>query len=226
MQEIQVHKISTETAWEILWKAWAMVKVNYWLCVGLVIFIWLLNILTQIPFFGPFLGGLVSITGALLGVRLAEALEKGNPSSFNEVMSVLDGNVFNHFIPLIILQTGLSFLLTFIFNLDTLILRWQLAFIVIGLSMTLTMAVPLMYYHKSIDIKKAISLTVEGLIKNIFTHIVLALLTIALIMICAMFLLLPFFFIAMPITLMVNYLWYRTVFDGLKLESKEEEPLI
>lgn len=84
---------------------------------------------------------------------------------------------------------------------------------------------PILFLKPEMGLVRAFIQGLQGILKNILPFIIGFILMVFLFVACAICLLLPVILVAMPVSVSFYYLWYRVIFEDLKLES-DETPII
>ncbi len=222
MEKLKIHKIDSDVVWELIFKGWELVRVNYTLTVSIIGILFLSFFLGLIPFIGVLLAGIIGAFVPLAFYQSCSRWEKGEKGSFSDATSVFQNSeLIGKMIPLIIINIVIS-------GVPSLLQQMGLGVVLMSLgtfpiTVLVGAAYPILFFnYKKMDFVGAITTAIEGIGKNIIPFIIgFILLTVfgAIAMIC---LVLPFVFVALPTIFGYNYLWYRCVYGGLGIEIKDE----
>ena len=252
MKANQINKAPLGIGWEILWKAWDLAKVNYKLSVLISFIIFLLLII--IPFiigfiigalgevvnfssenaqvisqiFGIIIGSFIAAIVPLIYTICAFHWEKREPYSLTKILADLkDKKIMRSFLPVITVFFLLSSGPGIIGILNDTMTAPVLAFTVLTypLLFVFNFCYPLLFFKPETGLGGAFIKSLQGILKNILPLIIGLILVGLLLIICAICLVLPIILIAAPVYISFYYLWYRVIFEDLKLES-DETPVI
>ena len=230
MDKNNIRQISLKEVWELPWVSWNLVKENYTqaLIIGLILMA--CNSLNYIPLFGIVLKAFFSVFIACGVLELCRAWEAKKTTEFSQFfISFTDRSIANHILPLagfnVVLSIVIEFLsdgLGLIFGTASLI-YFALVLILSAIHGAFTsFSTALLYFHKQMNLKKALLLSLKIYAKN-FVALFMSgtlLMTIACLSLLLLFFPLIFFFI--PLSVPITYYLYRATCEGLTLQSEKE----
>lgn len=223
MANIRISKMDVDTAWEVPWKCWEMMKQNYPLALILVFGMIPLILINLIPLAGPILGSIVLSLWSIGTYCVAKEWEEGRPSSFDFFVKNLTDKVkIQRLMPLIAINAVFSLVTTY---LSTTGFSGPITSITTVLSMIvgflLGLAMAQMIFHPETSASTAIQNAVSAILSNIVPLILLWVFYLFLFFICAICLFLPVIFAFMPASLSFSYVVYRVLLEGLNLKSED-----
>ena len=247
MKTNQINKVSLGVGWDIIWKAWDMAKVNYGLSVlisFIISFLFLIpvvrevvigltnNVFSEVIFsenvqvMGRIFEFIVSsFTTALVPVVYvicAFHWEKGEPYSLRQIIADLkDKKNIKLFFPVVSVSFFLSFVSWVLNILDNMVLTYIFTIITSMFTILLNFCYPILFFKPEIGLGKALVKSLQGTLKNILPFVIGLILMGFLLIVCAICLLLPVILVSAPVSISFYYLWYRVIFEDLKLESDE-----
>ncbi len=228
MKKVRVNKISSDTVWEMLWKGWALAKVNYSLSLLTVLFVMVvMTFLSVIPGLGELAAAIFRCVIPIIYLVLCQKWEKGEPGSFDDVIQIFkDKETFLHLFPMFGLSFAVAILVTFFDNAlppaSAVIFG---LFIASPMAVIIPIAITVMYFNRELDWIEALRVSTKGLWVNAIPFAVEMVLVMVLFVLSTLALVLPLFLIALPTLMTLQYLWYRLVHEDLVLESNDE-PII
>ena len=225
MEKLNINKINVDIVWEMIWRGWDLVRVNYLLCVVMVLAFFGGILLGQIPFIGPLISAFIAALAPLAFLEACSKWEKGEQSDFAEIFKVYDNKSrLNKMMPLLIINFVISSappLLMYIPFLSG--VSSMLSFLTFPVSILISLAYPIFFFNfQSMNVSRSLALAVEGLTKNFAAFVVSGVLLVGIAFISILALALPFVFVAFPVIIAFNYLWYRVIYEDLVIEVKDE----
>ncbi|MEM7647131.1 MAG: hypothetical protein AAF203_09495 [Pseudomonadota bacterium] len=225
---MKTNTISAEITWEMIRHSWELIKVNYRLCLALVVIVLAAAFLGSIPFVGFLFGAALSAVLPLLFLPAMRLWEGGQPGDLKQRLAIKDDKkTLSRLLPLLIVQFALNAipngLAAFSFLGPT--ISSSLSMLSLPFSLLIGLAIPILLFNSDQDAAGSVQWALKGLLKNIFPFIVGALLLGVLALVSVLFFVVPFFFITLPIIMGYNYLWYRVVHEDLVIEVRKEDLL-
>jgi hypothetical protein len=230
--EIPVRSIPTNYSYLLLTSGWKVLKANYGIILGTTIFQFvLLFILTKIPVIGPLVAGLVTAALAPGVWRMCRKWVAGQLTQFDEIFYLFtDSELLGRVAPL--------FVIVFIFNSGSTLATWRLLalngnalapwslmwmtlfYLLYGL-FTFFSAPLIVLQGKRLS--QTLLPSARGILKNLLPLLLTCVLYFVLCVVSLALVILPFVFITLPLAVLVFYLIYATIFEGLNLPEDVKE---
>ena len=217
MKTDKINRVPLGIGWEILWKAWDLIKVNYNLSVLISFFYFLLITLPSViteTVISQIFASLLTPIFCIIFTICSFHWEKGEPYSLTEIFNDLkDKKIMKPLLPVIISHFLLD--MAMYYGMTYIVFIYPFIFF----------CYPILFFNTEMDFKKALLKSFQGFLINFFPGIICGLLWLLLFIICLLCLVLPVIFVALPVGFSSSYLLYRVIFEDLKLES-DEKPIL
>lgn len=222
MEKLTIHKIDSDIVWELIFKGWELVRVNYGLTLVLIGIMFLSFFLGLVPIVGIIGASVIGAFIPLAFYHCCAKWEKGEKGSFADATSVLQNSeLISKMLPLMVINIVVSAGPNIMGQLGLGI--GLLSVSTFPITVLVGAAYPILFFnYKKMDFIGAFTTALEGIGKNIIPFIIGFVLLGVFSIIAIVCLVLPFVFVALPTIFGYNYLWYRAVYEGLKITVKDE----
>ncbi len=224
MDRSQIRTITVDDVWAMLLRSWELVRFNYGLTLIICFVFAFGGFLSIIPLIGPLIGGAVTAVAPLVFLKAAFDWENGRESSIHDLTAVFSKKtLLQRMLPLLLIHGALYAAPQLIAQIPyfNILFAW-LGLFTWPINLLVSVAIPILYFNESLNYQKSLSLALDGIIKNIGPFLVGVVLLATLLMVCTILLVLPLFFIGVPVLFVFQYLWYRVVYEGLTVEVPDK----
>ncbi len=224
MTENDINRITVDDVWAMILKSWELAKFNYGLTLTIGFFIALGAFLSTIPFLGPFLGGLVSALSPLIFLKAAKQWENGHASHVNELVDTVKNRpLLEKMLPLMLIQAAAYAGPQLIAQIPyvNVMFGW-IGLFTLPISLVVNVAFPILFFNQNLPYQKTISLALDGIIKNIGPFAFGVLILMGLLIVSTILFVLPLFLVGLPIFFIFQYIWYRVIYEDLRVEVPDQ----
>lgn len=221
MNQIKITQIDVDTAWEIPWKCWELMKTNYWLALSLALTVVAGSMLQGIPLIGVLISTPLIVAMRIGILFVVKDWENKESSSFSKFMEkAFDKEILQALLPIIIAEVALALLGSVFMSGDTSFgLMVLLGAPGLFISFVMSLMIPQLVFNKELSIQKAFNNSLEVIKLNIIPLFFVWMFFALLGLVATVLLLLPLFFCFLPASICMQYVMYRTLLEGLVLKD-------
>jgi hypothetical protein len=224
MDTKSIQRVNVDDIWAMILTSWGLIKDHLGVAVVLGFFLAFAGLASAAPFIGALIGGAIGALAPLVFLKAASQWEKGQEGEIPDLLKVVQNKALrDRMLPLMLLHFAAYAAPALIAQLPFLhMMMGSIHLFTFPLMLWLGVAYPVLFFNSDLTYQKALTVALDGIVKNMGPFLLGACMLVALLVVSAILFVLPLFFVGLPIYFVFYYVWYRVIHEGMQLDLPDK----